>query len=48
VHWVEPQLIAEIAYLTWTADELLRHTVYLGLRSDKPATEVRREVSLKR
>jgi ATP-dependent DNA ligase len=47
VHWVEPQL-AEITYLTWTADELLRHTVYLGLRSDKPATEVRREVSLKR
>ena len=44
VHWVEPQLIAEITYLTWTADDLLRHTVYVGLRSDKPATEVRREV----
>jgi ATP-dependent DNA ligase len=44
VHWVEPQLVAEITYLTWTADGLLRHTVYLGLRSDKPAMEVRREV----
>ena len=43
VHWVEPQLVAEITYLTWTADGLLRHTVYVGLRSDKPATEVRRE-----
>jgi DNA ligase D-like protein (predicted ligase) len=43
VHWVEPQLVAEITYLTWTADGLLRHTVYVGLRSDKPATQVRRE-----
>jgi ATP-dependent DNA ligase len=44
VHWVEPQLVAEITYLTWTGDRLLRHTVYVGLRSDKPATQVRREV----
>jgi ATP-dependent DNA ligase len=45
VHWVEPKLVAEITYLTWTADNLLRHTVYVGLREDKPATEVRREVA---
>jgi ATP dependent DNA ligase C terminal region len=43
VHWVEPKFVAEITYLTWTADNLLRHTVYLGLREDKPATDVRRE-----
>jgi DNA ligase D-like protein (predicted ligase) len=43
VHWVEPQLVAEIAYLTWTGDGLLRQTVYVGLRSDKPAEQVRRE-----
>ncbi len=48
VHWVEPQLVAEITYLTWTADGLLRHTVFVGLRSDKPATEVRRETPRKR
>jgi bifunctional non-homologous end joining protein LigD len=42
-HWVEPKLVAEITYLTWTADGLLRHTVYVGLREDKPATNVRRE-----
>ena len=35
VHWVEPQLVAEITYLTWTGDGLLRHPVYIGLRSDK-------------
>jgi ATP-dependent DNA ligase len=43
VHWAEPTLVAEIAYLTWTADGLLRHTVYVGLREDKPAMEIRRE-----
>ncbi len=48
VHWVEPQLVAEITYLTWTGDGLLRHTVYVGLRSDKPAREVRRETPGKR
>jgi DNA ligase D-like protein (predicted ligase) len=43
VHWVEPKLVAEITYLIWTADNLLRHTVYVGLREDKPAEQVRRE-----
>ncbi|HEY2146565.1 MAG TPA: non-homologous end-joining DNA ligase [Pirellulales bacterium] len=43
VHWVEPKLVAEITYLTWTADNLLRQTVYVGLREDKPADHVRRE-----
>jgi bifunctional non-homologous end joining protein LigD len=41
VHWVELTLVAEITYLTWTADGLLRHTVYVGLRENKPATDVR-------
>ena len=45
VHWVEPKLVAEITYLTWTADGLLRHTVYVGLREDKPAADVRREAA---
>jgi DNA ligase D-like protein (predicted ligase) len=45
VHWVEPKLVAEITYLTWTADGLLRHTVYVGLREDKPAMDVRREAA---
>jgi ATP-dependent DNA ligase len=43
VHWVEPTLVAEITYLTWTGDALLRHTAYVGLREDKPADQVRRE-----
>jgi ATP-dependent DNA ligase len=43
VHWVEPKLVAEITYLIWTGDGLLRHMVYVGLREDKPAEDVRRE-----
>jgi len=42
-HWVKPKLVAEVSYLTWADDGLLRHTVFIGLRSDKPAREVRRE-----
>jgi ATP-dependent DNA ligase len=40
VHWVEPKLVAKITYLTWTADNLLRHTVYVGPREDKTADQV--------
>jgi bifunctional non-homologous end joining protein LigD len=44
VHWVRPELVAEVKFLAWTEDNLLRQVVYEGLREDKPAREVRREV----
>jgi len=44
VHWVRPELVAEVKYLTWTEDNLLRQVVYEGLREDKPAADVRRAV----
>jgi ATP-dependent DNA ligase len=38
VHWVAPQFVAEIIYLTWAADGLLRPTVYVGLlRTSRPS-----------
>jgi DNA ligase D-like protein (predicted ligase) len=43
VHWIRPELVAEITYLSWPDDGLLRHTVFVGLREDKPPREVRRE-----
>jgi DNA ligase D-like protein (predicted ligase) len=43
VHWVKPQLVAQVRYLSWTADGLLRQVVYLGLREDKPARQVVRD-----
>ncbi|MBV8962439.1 MAG: non-homologous end-joining DNA ligase [Hyphomicrobiales bacterium] len=42
VHWVRPELVAEVTYLTWTKEGLLRAVVYQGLREDKRASEVRR------
>ena len=42
VHWVRPELVVEVKFLTWTEDNLLRQVVYVGLREDKPAREVRR------
>jgi bifunctional non-homologous end joining protein LigD len=42
-HWVRPELVAQIKFTEWTADARLRHPVYLGLRDDKKATDVRRE-----
>jgi bifunctional non-homologous end joining protein LigD len=44
VHWVRPQLVAEVKFLSWTDDNLLRQVIYEGLREDKLAAEVRRAV----
>ncbi len=46
VHWVRPELVAEITYLSWSDDGLLRQTVFVGLREDKLAKDVRRETSV--
>src|SRR5215471_6958718 len=42
-HWVQPKLVAQVRFTEWTADNILRHPVYLGLRDDKRAKDVRRE-----
>ena len=41
--WVKPQLVAQVRFATWTADDQLRQAAFLGLREDKLASEVRRE-----
>ncbi|MFC5421616.1 DNA ligase D [Bosea eneae] len=38
--WVRPELVAEIAFGSWTASKTLRHASFLGLREDKPAEAV--------
>lgn len=43
VHWVEPNLVAQIGFTEWTGDGKLRHPRFLGLRDDKKAEEVTRE-----
>ena len=42
-HWVQPRLVAEVAFGEWTREHRVRHSVFQGLRSDKPAREVTRE-----
>ena len=44
VHWVRPELVVEVKYLSWTDDNLLRQVIYQGLREDRDPTEVRRPV----
>jgi len=41
VTWLEPRLVAQIGFTEWTGDGRLRHPVFLGLREDKRASEVR-------
>ena len=43
IHWVEPELVAEVEFVEWTHDGRLRAPSYQGLREDKEAEDVRRE-----
>ncbi|THA23605.1 ATP-dependent DNA ligase [Streptomyces sp. RKND-216] len=42
-HWVEPELVAQVAFTEWTRDGMLRHPRFVGLRADKNPSEVVRE-----
>jgi DNA ligase D-like protein (predicted ligase) len=44
VHWVRPEMVVEVTYLTWTDDNLLRHVVFNGVREDKPPRHVIRPI----
>ena len=44
VHWLKPELVAEIAFAEFTASGSVRHASFLGLRSDKEAKQVTPEV----
>ena len=41
--WVRPELVAEVEFAEWTADDHLRHSRFVGLRDDKDPKEVRKE-----
>ena len=45
VRFVRPELVAEVDFRAWTADNVLRHASFVALREDKPAREVVRETA---
>lgn len=47
VHWVRPELVAEVSFIEWTSHGALRHPSFLGLREDKDPSEVVRETPTK-
>jgi len=44
IRYVRPELVAEVEFRAWTADGHLRHASFRGLREDKPASDIVREV----
>jgi bifunctional non-homologous end joining protein LigD len=44
-HWVKPTLIAEVGFSEWTNTGSVRQPVFKGLRSDKPARKITRELA---
>lgn len=41
--WVRPEMVVEVDFAEWTPDGKVRHAVFRGVRTDKPAVAVRRE-----
>jgi bifunctional non-homologous end joining protein LigD len=44
VHWVTPRLVGQVGFSEWTDDGELRHPRFQGMRDDKDARDVVREV----
>jgi bifunctional non-homologous end joining protein LigD len=43
-HWVRPEIVVQVAFIEWTVHGKLRHSRLLGIRTDKSAREVVREM----
>jgi bifunctional non-homologous end joining protein LigD len=41
--WIKPRLVCQVKFTEWTHRGEMRHPVFLGLRTDKPARQVKRE-----
>jgi ATP-dependent DNA ligase len=43
LRWVKPTAVVEIGFVEWPVDALLRHSTFVGIRTDKRPSDVRRE-----
>jgi ATP-dependent DNA ligase len=43
-HWVRPEIVVQVAFIEWTVHGKLRHSRFRGVRTDKAASEVKREM----
>ena len=43
-HWVQPEVVVQVAFIEWTVHGKLRHPRLLGVRTDKAARDVVREI----
>lgn len=43
VHWLRPELVAEVNFAEWTESNVIRHAAFVGLREDKPGREIVRQ-----
>ena len=46
--WLKPQLVCEVSYTEMTADGVMRHPSFEGMRTDKKAKEVMKEKAIRR
>jgi bifunctional non-homologous end joining protein LigD len=44
LQWVKPTQVVEVSFTEWTLHGNLRHTAFVGVRTDKSARDVRREL----
>lgn len=47
VKWLKPELVANVEFGAWTSEHILRHAAFKGLREDKTAKSVKKEVAVK-
>jgi bifunctional non-homologous end joining protein LigD len=43
LRWVKPRIVVDVSFVEWSRDGVLRHSQFVGLRTDKKPREVRRE-----
>jgi DNA ligase D-like protein (predicted ligase) len=46
LRWVKPAVVVEVSYVEWTRDGALRHSEFVGVRTDIKPLDVRRELEV--